>query len=273
MSDTLTILSLGCGNMGAALLSGMLARFPQAQVIAVDPSVARAQSLLPDTPRARVVASLAEAGDVAPDLTLIAVKPQQFQDLAATAGFAERLASGVTVSIMAGTPLATLAKSLNSDRVVRVMPNLPAQVGAAMTVGFAPGSLSHTDRDLVQTAFEAAGAFAWLEEEAQIDACTAVAGSGPGYIFAIAEYFEQAAQAEGLSPALARQLVRQTLLGAAMMLTSDTRDAAELKASVTSKGGTTAAGLAVLEGETALPQLMTKAIRAAHDRARALSAL
>ena len=109
MSDTLTILSLGCGNMGAALLSGMLARFPQAQVIAVDPSVARAQSLLPDTPRARVVASLAEAGDVAPDLTLIAVKPQQFQDLAATAGFAERLASGVTVSIMAGTPLATLA--------------------------------------------------------------------------------------------------------------------------------------------------------------------
>lgn len=271
MARKLHILSLGCGNMGAAILSGILARFPEAEVLAVDPSVERARSLLPATDRAVVVSTLDEVRDFAPDLTMVAVKPQQFSDLVAEAALADRVASGVVVSIMAGTPLATLRAALGAVPVVRVMPNLPAQVGAAMTVGFAGAEVKDAQRDLVQTAFEATGAFRWLESEDEIDAATAVAGSGPGYVFAIAEYFEAAARAEGLDAETARLLVRQTLLGAALMLSSDDREAQALKEAVTSKGGTTAAGLAVLEAAEALPKLLPAAIRAAHARARALA--
>ncbi len=262
------LLSLGCGNMGAAILSGVARQNPDAEIGAIDPNTDSARAKLPATAGAACFASADEAREFRPDIVLLAVKPQQFTAIATDLG---ALWSGaLIVSVMAGTTVQSIADALGARRVVRVMPNLPAMIGAGMSVGYADG-IRDADRDQVARVFQAVGAFRWLQSEAQIDACTAVSGSGPGYLFAFAAWLEQAATAEGLPPELAAALTRQTLYGAALMLRDDPRTATALQQAVTSKGGTTAAGLAVLEAAGALPELLPAAVRAAHQRARELS--
>lgn len=272
MGSPLKLLSIGCGNMGAAILSGVLARQPDAQIVAVDPAIDRARSLLPEAGAISVVASLQELGAFRPDMTILAIKPQHFQDLAAKGALAAVVQGGTVVSIMAGIGSGAIEECLPGAAVVRVMPNLPALVGQGMTVGYGASDLTSNARCQVEDVFRSVGDFQWLEQEAQIDLCTAVAGSGPGYIFAVAHHFEQAACAAGLSASDARRLVRQVLLGSAILLGQETRSALDLKAAVTSQGGTTAAGLAILEQEVGLAPLFREAVAAAHARAIELSA-
>ncbi|HPE61017.1 MAG: pyrroline-5-carboxylate reductase [Thiothrix sp.] len=264
----MNILSLGCGNMGAAILSGIVRQSPNVKIGAIDPNIDSARAKLPATARAECFASVPDATGFQPDMVLLAVKPQQFTAMAG--GLATDWSEALIVSVMAGIPVQTIAGVLNARRVVRVMPNLPALIGAGMSVGYTDGG-TEADRDRVQQLFEAVGAFAWLDSESLIDACTAISGSGPGYLFAFAACLEQAALAEGIPPAIAATLTRQTIYGAAAMLHADDRSSVALKQAVTSQGGTTEAGLGVLETPAALPGLLSAAVRAAHQRARELA--
>lgn len=263
------ILALGCGNMGAAILSGLLRARPETAILAVDPDVAGARSRLPEGAGAAVVPNLSETGDWQPDIILLAVKPQQFA--ADVPAFRPEWRNALVISIMAGTPLCAIAGPTGASRLVRVMPNLPALIGKGMSIGFAADTINASDRETVSAISGAIGAFAWVAHEDQIDTGTAVSGSGPGYVFAFAEHFENAATAAGLPAELAGKLVAQTIAGAALMLAADDRRAADLKEMVSSRGGTTLAGLSILEGENGLPALLEGTVAAAARRARELS--
>lgn len=261
------LLFIGCGNMGAAIAAGALRQLPAAEITVIDPDVERARGLLP----AEGVWFHSELEVVAGesfDATVLAIKPQQFHALP---GSALPRNCGALISIMAGVTLDGLQAKLGTERVVRTMPNLPALVARGMTVGVARETVSETDKALVSDIFKGSGRFEWLDGEDQIDSVTAVAGSGPGYIFAFAHYLIEAAKAEGLPGVLADTFVRQTLLGAAELLHSDPRSALELKQTVTSRRGTTEAGLAVFEEESGLPTLCLRGVAAARARAEDLA--
>lgn len=261
------LLFLGCGNMGAAIAAGALRQLPDVEITVIDPDVERARGLLP-AEGVRFHSKLASVADQAFDATVLAIKPQQFHALP---GSALPGNCGLLISIMAGVTLDGMQARLGTDRIVRTMPNLPALVARGMTVGIARDPISDADKGLVSDLFDGSGRFEWLESEDQIDSVTAVAGSGPGYVFAFAHYMMEAAKAEGLPDPLADTLVRQTLLGAAELLVSDARSALELKQTVTSKRGTTEAGLAVFEAEAGLPTLCRQGVAAARLRAQELA--
>jgi pyrroline-5-carboxylate reductase len=264
----MNILFLGGGNMGAAIASGVLAKMTDVKIMVVDPNLKRAQDLLP----AKEVTFLPDASSLKGsrfDMTVIAIKPQQFSSLGTDA--VDVISKGVVVSIMAGVDVGTMTQKLRSPRIVRTMPNLPALVGQAMTVAYAKEAITPDDRSKAEAVFTCVGDFAWLPVEDQINAATAVAGSGPGYIFAFAHHMLMAAMATGLSEELADRLVRQTFLGASTLLKSDQRSSLALKEAVTSKAGTTEAGLAVFEAEGGLADLCRRAVAAAQNRAVVLS--
>ncbi|QDY70808.1 pyrroline-5-carboxylate reductase [Qingshengfaniella alkalisoli] len=270
MSQKKTILAIGCGNMGAAILSPVLETLKDAEFVALDPQVERARSLLPEHAEVRFLDSADDIRDLSPRLTIVGVKPQQFTGLPFDA--LGSIAQGVVVSIMAGTSLKTISDAVGTDRVVRVMPNLAAMVAQSMSVGYCQeGSLSDGDRALVEDIFNSSGRFEWVAQEGEIDLATAVAGSGPGYVFAFAQHMIEAAISEGIDAGLADRLVRQTLLGASTLLARDARSAEELKQAVSSPGGTTLAGLSQFEREGGFPQLTKDAVRSAHQRAKELA--
>ncbi|MEJ1990245.1 MAG: pyrroline-5-carboxylate reductase [Maritimibacter sp.] len=261
------LLFVGCGNMGAAIAAGALRKLPATKITVVDPNVERARGLLP-AGGVEFHGELQDVADEAFDATILAIKPQQFHALP---GSSLPKNCGALISIMAGVTLDGMQTKLGTNRIVRTMPNLPALVARGMTVGIAAANVSKADKALVSDIFEGSGRFEWLESEDQIDSVTAVAGSGPGYIFAFAHHMIEAARAEGLPDDLADTLVRQTLLGAAELLHSDARSALELKQAVTSKGGTTEAGLAVFEAEAGLSALCRRGVAAARARAEELA--
>jgi pyrroline-5-carboxylate reductase len=181
-------------------------------------------------------------------------------------------AGTMVVSIAAGVRLATLSAGLGTERVVRVMPNTPAAIGRAMSVAIAGSAVSDADRAVVTSLMQAVGAVAWVDDEALMDAVTAVSGSGPAYVFLLAEALAEAGVAAGLPADLAAQLARQTVAGAGEMLHRSPLDAAELRRNVTSPGGTTAAALEVLmQDEGGLPPLLREAVAAAAARSRDLA--
>ncbi|MPQ96129.1 MULTISPECIES: pyrroline-5-carboxylate reductase [Thioclava] len=261
------LLFIGCGNMGAAIAAGALRKRPATKITVVDRNPERARGLLPAS-GAEFYGALQDVTDETFDATILAIKPQQFHALP---GSSLPKNCGTLISIMAGVTLDRMQVKLGTDRAVRTMPNLPALVARGMTVGVAGKAVSEADKALVSDIFEGSGRFEWLESEDQIDSVTAVAGSGPGYIFAFAHYITEAARAEGLPGDLADTLVRQTLLGAAELLHSDARSALELKRAVTSKAGTTEAGLAVFEAEVGLSALCRRGVAAARARAEELA--
>lgn len=188
----MNILFLGGGNMGAAIVSGVLSKMTDVKIAVVDPEVKRAQGLLP----VEEVAFLPDVSSLKAsqfDMTVIAIKPQQFSALSTDA--VELISKGIAVSIMAGISVDTMIQKLESQRVIRTMPNLPALVGQAMTVGFAKKDITSDDRSEVEAVFTCVGDFVWLPDEGQINAATAVAGSGPGYVFAFAHHLLKAAMA------------------------------------------------------------------------------
>jgi pyrroline-5-carboxylate reductase len=176
------------------------------------------------------------------------------------------------VSILAGKTIADLRARLPRARaVVRAMPNLPASIGRGATGACANPEVTPAQRAAAEALFAANGTMAWLTDEAQIDAVTAVSGSGPAYVFLLAETLADAGIAAGLDPDVARSLARATVAGAGALLDADPAEAADLRRNVTSPGGTTAAALDVLMRPDGLGALMREAVAAARRRAEDLA--
>ena len=256
---------LGCGKMGSALLAGWLARglLPQA-VTVLDPAPSDwVQSL-----GVRLNTDLPPA----PAVVVLAVKPQM---MGAALPALAALGNGATlfVSIAAGTTLARLADTLGAQTpIIRTMPNTPAAVGAGITALIGNDAASPAQMALADALMAAVGQTVQLAHEAQMDAVTALSGSGPAYVFHMIEAMAQAGEALGLAPDMAMALARATVTGAGALAASDPLPAATLRANVTSPGGTTAAALSVLmDPQSGLPPLMARAMAKAADRSRELA--
>ncbi len=261
-----TIAFIGGGNMAASLIGGLLAAGHPADALRVaEPLDARADWLR-RTFGVRVESAAAAVAQA--DAVVLAVKPQQMQG--ACAGLP--LPAGcVVVSIAAGVQLASLQRWFG-DRVhcVRTMPNTPALLRAGISGLYADPATPATARQLAETILSAAGSCVWLTSEAQLDAVTALSGSGPAYYFLLTEVLREAGTRLGLSPEVAAQLARQTFIGAARMAEGDT-DVVALRAHVTSKGGTTEAAVTHLE-QAGIRTLFADALAAAAARSAELGA-
>jgi len=263
-----TILLVGAGKMGGAMLEGWLA-------LGVEPR--RVAVLEPQpTPEIAVLAGRgvtlnpapAAAGEVA--AVVVAVKPQAAPEVLPS--LRPYLgAATVVVSIMAGRTLEFLAQAFPRAALVRTMPNLPAAIGRGITVAMASAQVTPSQRALVHALLSAVGGVEWIDDEALMDAVVAVSGSGPAYVFLLAEAMAKAGTAAGLPAALAAKLARATVAGAGELLERSPLDAATLRQNVTSPGGTTAAALEVLMGENGFEPLLQRAISAAARRSRELA--
>lgn len=259
-----TLWLIGCGNMGSALLSRWLEAGIAERFVVIDPATVSVPAGVD------LLRALPEPGQcTVPDVVVLAVKPQVAA--AALKGMPQWLsARTLVVSIMAGLQIADVATMAGNGIVVRAMPNTPAAVGKGMTALFSP-SANDSERAAAATLFDAVGKAIWLESEAQFDAVTAVSGSGPAYVFRFIEALAAAGEAAGLPAELAIELARETVIGAAALADNDPRPAQELRQAVTSPGGTTQAGLEMLDADPGLPQLVRNAVRAAAARSRELS--
>jgi pyrroline-5-carboxylate reductase len=262
-----TIVLAGAGKMGGALLTGWLAQGLDAgDVVVIDPQPSDEIRAL--TARGvRINAAAADVGAVS--TLLLAVKPQMF----GTAAAALRAFVGpntLVVSIMAGTPIAAIEAACGGN-VVRAMPNTPAAIGRGITVAVASLNVTDAQRGIADALLRATGAVEWVNDEALIDAVTAVSGSGPAYVFLLAEELARAGVAAGLPVELATRLARHTVAGSGELLHRSELDSATLRQNVTSPGGTTAAALAVLMAADGLQPLLTRAVAAATARSKELA--
>lgn len=254
--------------MGSAMLDGWLARgLDPRKLTVIEPQPANSVKAL----RRRGVL-LNPAGKPTPaSAVVIAVKPQSAPEaVASLVPFVGR--STLAVSIMAGRPLGFLEQALPPDTaIVRSMPNTPAAIGRGITVACPNAKVTPRQRKLASDLLAAIGTVEWVGDESLMDAVTAVSGSGPAYVFLLAEALAQAGIAAGLPQDLAVRLARETVTGSGELLHQSPLDAATLRQNVTSPGGTTAAALAVLMGQGGLAQLMDRAVAAATARSRELA--
>ena len=261
---------LGAGNMAEAMIAGLLREgLAQADLVRITDLVPERRDFMAKTYQVGVAENNVQAVESA-DVVILAVKPQGMGELlselqAATAR------QPLFISIAAGITISFLEKALPADaRVIRCMPNTPALVGAGMTAICGGRAATAADLALAEEILAAAGQVVRVAEE-QMDAVTAVSGSGPAYVFYLMEAMIEAAERMGLDPELARNLVKQTVSGAAALAQADATDPAELRQRVTSKGGTTAAALAVMDADEVRDHVIT-AVLSAQQRARELAA-
>jgi pyrroline-5-carboxylate reductase len=262
-----TIVLAGAGKMGGAMLSGWLAQ-------GLDPT--RAAVIEPHASEdirahlakgVRLNPSPQDCGTVA--AFVVALKPQAFRE----AGPSLKPyidATTLVVSIMAGMTIASLSELLGGH-VVRAMPNTPAAIGRGITVAVAADDVSDVQRATASDLLRATGWVEWVEDEGLIDAVTAVSGSGPAYVFLLAEELARAGVAAGLPEQLAMTLARETVAGSGELLRRSDLAAAALRQNVTSPGGTTAAALEVLMGKDGMQSLLTRAVAAATQRSKDLA--
>lgn len=258
---------LGGGNMASALIGGMLAKGFVAGDIAVVERSDEGRTRLAERFGVRTHPAL-DATALDCDVLVLAVKPQQMREAIAPA--AGKLTRQVVVSIAAGLRLGDMARWLGGySRLVRCMPNTPALIGAGVTGLFADASVSAAEREVVERILASVGQTVWIDDEVQMDAVTALSGSGPAYVFHFIEAMEAAGVSMGFDTETARKLAIGTVLGAAQLAAGSDESPAVLRERVTSKGGTTAAALAVMaEGD--LVGLVGRAIEAAEARGKAL---
>ena len=267
MTQIPSLLLVGCGRMGSAMLAGWRERGLAASY-AVDPSPEAARNAGADL---TVVGTFSEIpAEFSPAAVVLAVKPQSAAE--ALPDYARFAGSAVFLSIMAGRTIGGIQTLLGgSAAIVRAMPNTPAAVRQGITVATPGAAVTEAQRALCGDLLRAIGLVEWVEREVLLDPVTAVSGSGPAYVFLLAELMEQAAIEQGIAPDLARVLARQTVAGSGALLAASTESAAELRKAVTSPGGTTAAALNVLMGVDAMPRAMSEAIAAATRRSRELA--
>ena len=258
----------GAGKMGGAMLDGWLARgLKPKQITVIEPQPGKtikalARRGLKLNPKGKAAAASA---------IVIAVKPQTAPEaLPPLAAYVDK--STLVLSIMAGRTVTFLERLLPAGAaIVRAMPNTPAAVGRGISVALANARISPSQRKLASDLLAAIGKVEWITEEARMDAVTALSGSGPAYVFLLAEAMANAGIAAGLPPALATRLARETVTGSAELMHRSDLDAETLRQNVTSPGGTTAAALDVLMGPGGFDHLLTQAIIAATRRSRELA--
>ena len=265
------IVFIGGGNMARSLIGGLVARGGDAaSVRVVDPNADSRDALARDF-GVRTFADAAQAVDGAATWVL-ATKPQVLRGVCESLADVAQVTQPLVLSIAAGITATQLDRWLGGGvPVVRTMPNTPALLGAGVTGLFANARVDAAGRARAQALLESAGETVWIDDEARMDAVTAVSGSGPAYIFLLAEAMEEAAIAQGLPAQDARTLVLQTVLGAARMLVESEEAPAELRRRVTSPGGTTQAAIETFEAG-GLRTLVADAIANAARRGGELSA-
>lgn len=265
----ISVALVGSGAMGGALLRGWISAgvIEPRESAVFDPVPAPG---LRDLARDSSLAFNPPAAPLKLDAIVFAVKPQGVHVvLPPYRGAACRT---LAVSVMAGVSLERLGSLLESSRLVRAMPNLPAQIGEGVSGLFAPPHVEADDRRVAEMLLAAVGETVWVRSEEEIDAVTAISGSGPAYYFLLTEALAEAGVSIGLEPEAAAKLARATAKGAGALLASDARGVSELRRAVTSRGGTTEAALGVLDGaDHALRALMERAATAAARRASELS--
>ena len=262
-----SIVLAGAGKMGGAMLTGWLAQGVDAGKLAViDPAPSDEITALA-AKGLRVNPAQGELGKAA--VLVAAVKPQMFAD-AAPQLRALVTSSTLVISIMAGVPIAKLSQACGG-KVVRAMPNTPAAIGRGVTVAVADASVESAQRAIADALLRATGSVEWIEDEALMDAVTAVSGSGPAYVFLLAEELARAGVAAGLAPDLATRLARETVAGSGELLHRSELSSETLRKNVTSPGGTTAAALDVLMGPGGFQPLLTRAVATAAKRSRELA--
>lgn len=268
MSDALTckICFIGAGNMAQALMGGLLARgVPQEQIFASAPSTKTQQVLKEKGIQAFSDNALAiEHADV----VVLAVKPQMLPKVLKE--LTGKLTQKLIISVIAGAKTDTISALSGTDRVVRVMPNTPALVGMGAHGLYAGNTVNQMDRDLATQVVSATGLGIWVDIESQIDAVTAVSGSGPAYFFYMMDSMIRAGKNLGLDEKTATQLTLQTALGAATMATQSDVSPAELRKRVTSPNGTTQAALEVFD-RMHISQNIQVALAAAQKRSQELA--
>ena len=264
------LLLVGAGKMGSAMASGWLERgLSPDQLFIQDPEPCEdAQKLIDEH---QLVSGPDPDLSSPPILIVLAIKPQMMAQL--LPALAKKADDHTTfLSIAAGQSLTALGKHLAKGQpIVRSMPNTPAAIGRGMTVActnefVAPKQIEHCEQLL-----SAIGELAWIEDEAQMDAVTAISGSGPAYLFALTECLALAGITQGLAPKLAWQLAQTTMEGSGALMRHSKDNPVILRKNVTSPGGTTQAALEVLMGKKGLPKLMDKAVEAATKRSKELS--
>jgi pyrroline-5-carboxylate reductase len=264
------VLLVGAGKMGGALLESWLARgLPPALLSVIEPS--------PAPELAKMLTAKRIARDPQPPLlpthaaVVLAVKPQTAPDaIKQIARFVGR--DTVVVSIMAGRTLGFLAKHLpKGTAIVRAMPNTPASIGRGITVAVPQARVTSGARELADALLAPPGPVEWIKNEKWMDAVTAVSGTGPAYVFLLAESLARAGVAAGLPKLLATKLARETVAGSGELLHRSSLEAAKLRENVTSPGGTTAAALKILMARSGLDPLLKKAVAAATKRSRQLA--
>jgi pyrroline-5-carboxylate reductase len=260
------ILLIGAGRMGGALLRGWLANgLGPVVVVETNPS--------PQLRKLTGVTLLKNIEDAPVKIRalVIALKPQILK--AEAARLKAIAASGAPIiSIAAGSSLKLMHKAWGkSARIIRTMPNTPGAIGEGISALYAPPNATARDRKLAESLLAALGETVWVKREADIDAVTAVSGSGPAYVFLMVEALAAAAQAEGLPADVALRLARKTIIGSGALLKADPAPAGQLRKNVTSPHGTTEAALKVLMARNGLPLLIRRAVSAARKRAKALA--
>jgi pyrroline-5-carboxylate reductase len=263
-----TVALVGAGKMGGAMLEGWIGLgVDPARVAVFEPQPAASIAAL----AGRGVRFNPDAASLRPDAVVIAVKPQIAPDIMPSVA-ALVAPSTVVVSIMAGRTIAFLAGALPpGTAIIRAMPNTPAAIGRGITVAVPNARVTPAQRQLADGLLAATGAVEWVGDEGLMDAVTAVSGSGPAYVFLLAESLARAGAKAGLPADLAARLARATVAGSGELLHRSPLDAATLRHNVTSPGGTTAAALDVLMASDGLDPLMERAIAAATKRGRELA--
>jgi pyrroline-5-carboxylate reductase len=262
-----TIVLAGAGKMGGAMLSGWLAQGLDARSLSVIEPHPSAEISALVTKGVRLNPTPKEIGAAA--TLVVALKPQMFREagpmLKPFAG-----SSTLVVSIMAGTTIASIEEVCGGS-VVRAMPNTPAAIGRGITVAVAANNVSPSQRAVADALLRATGSVEWVDDENLMDAVTAVSGSGPAYIFLLAEELARAGVEAGLPQELATKLARETVAGSGELLHRSELASATLRQNVTSPGGTTAAALEVLMGPDGMQSLLTRAVAAATKRSKELA--
>ena len=263
-----TLLLVGAGKMGSALLHGwMTLGYPPGHIVVLDPDPSQeARTLGPLG--VRINPPTGEIGDVA--FLVLAVKPQVAADIVPGLKTFVGL-NTVAVSVMAGKTLSFLEGALGACAIVRSIPNTPAAIARGITVAVANRKVAPEQRRLAQRLLAAVGAVEWVDDESLIDAATAVSGSGPAYVFLLAESLARAGVAVGLPADLAARLAHMTVSGSGELMHQSGLDAATLRQNVTSPNGTTEAALSVLMADDGLDPLMKKAVAVATKRSRELA--
>ena len=252
---------VGCGNMGGAMLQGWLTSgVPANSIHVIDPMAKSVPS--------GVALSAAPPTDGAPDILVLAIKPQMLGDVGPTLPVSS---ATIVISILAGVEIASLSAALpGAGAFVRVMPNMPAAIGEGVSAVFGP-SLDGERRQRIDALVAPLGRVEWVEDESLFHAVTGVSGSGPAFVLRFAEALAAAGVAEGLSPDLAQRLALETLAGTARLALQSDMSTSDLAETVRSPNGTTHAGLVVIDGSD-FAEIVRQTIGAAATRSRELAA-